>query len=114
MKAYLTGKRGAWLRVTGLGVMVAMVLSSCTGRGGGWLPPGTGVTPPNTAFNFQGRANLGFSFTCENGRLHLSLEYQEQGTYTLPDNLLAVGNPFAIHGVADRISPELESFFCVG
>jgi len=84
--------------ITGLLMVLILVLTSCTGRGGGVLPPTLG---------FTGEATIGFSFTCESGRLHLSLEYQDHATNPF-------GGPFSIHGVADKISPALESYFCIG
>jgi hypothetical protein len=82
----------------GIAMVLILVLTSCTGRGGGVLPPTPG---------FAGQATVGFSFTCENGRLHLSFEYQDHATNPF-------GGPFSIHGVADRISPALESYYCIG
>jgi hypothetical protein len=82
----------------GMATVLTLVLAGCTGRGGGVLAPTLG---------FTGQATIGFSFTCENGRLQLSLEYQDHATNPF-------GGPFSIHGVADKISPALESYFCVG
>jgi hypothetical protein len=87
-----------------------LVISACTGVGGGWLPP-DGIA-------FPGKATLGFAFSCERssrststnpqpGRLRLELSYTEQGTSL-------IGTPFSIHGVADRIDPVIESGMCIG
>src|SRR6476659_1355185 len=114
MKADLARKRTRCAHVAVLAIAAALVLVGCNGQGGGWLPPGAGIERPNNLYNFQGRANVGFTFACEIGTLHLSLEYQDQGRYTLPDNILQQGNPFSIHAVADRLPPDLEDYFCIG
>jgi hypothetical protein len=85
---------------------LAVALTSCTGRGGGQLPP-DGV--------FTGPASFGFSFSCEDkgglnpptGRLHIELSYTDHGTNPL-------GSSFSIHGTADKIDPVVESMFCSG
>ena len=92
------------------GVAATLLLSACTGVGGGWLPP-DGIA-------FTGKATLGFAFSCERsarststnpqpGRLRIELSYTEQGTSL-------IGTPFSIHGVADRLDPVLESAICIG
>src|SRR3954453_3699729 len=92
------------------GVAAALLFGSCTGRGGGWLPP--------DGFAFTGKAVMGFSFSCERssnstntnpptGRLKLELSYGDQGTSP-------IGSSYAIHGTADIIDPVLESAICVG
>ena len=94
----------------GLGSILAVTLSSCTGRGGGQLAPDGLV--------FTGSASFGFSFSCERssnststnpptGRLRIELSYTEHGT-----NLL--GSGFSIHGTADIIDPVVESAVCIG
>jgi hypothetical protein len=94
----------------GLCSLVAVTLSSCTGRGGGQLAPDGLV--------FAGAASFGFSFSCErssnststnppSGRLRIQLSYTDHGT-----NLL--GSGFSIHGTADVIDPVLESAVCIG
>ena len=101
-------------------IVVAIVVTGCTGRGGGWLPP-DGVL-------FSDQATLGFSFKCERsseafelnpkpGRLHIQVSYNEHGAYLgLGD--IAAGGPFSIHGVvddieSDLIDPNLESMACI-
>lgn len=95
-------------------IILAGLLSSCTGRGGGWLPPDNIV--------FSDRASFGFSFSCERSSnatnlqpkpawLHIELSYIEHGTYTAHDGIVA-GGPFSIHGVADSIDPVTESMLC--
>ena len=96
--AFVRIKRLRRFGMSGLAMVLIVGLTSCTGRGGGVLPPSLG---------YIGQATIGFSFTCENGRLSLSLEYQDHATNPF-------GGPFSIHGVADKISPALESYFCVG
>ena len=86
--------------------ILAVVLTGCTGRGGGQLPPSVG---------FTGAASFGFSFSCEDsgginpptGQLRIQLSYTEHGTSLL-------GSPFGIHGTADVIDSELESMICIG
>jgi hypothetical protein len=104
---------------------LAVVLTACTGRGGGYLPPGaslgTDVLPqarfPGTLFT--GKAPFGFAFSCEDkgglnpptGRLAVELAYADQGTSLL------VGAPFSIHGIVDTIKPGdewIESAICIG
>jgi hypothetical protein len=86
------------------------MLSACTGRGGGQLPP-DGVL-------FTGAASFGFSFSCERsshststnpsaGRLRIALSYTEHGTNPL-------GGGFSVHGTVDTLDPGLESRVCVG
>jgi hypothetical protein len=87
--------------------ILAMMLTACTGSGGGYLPP-------DTAFN--GRATFGFNFSCEDkgginpptGQLRLQLTYTDHSTNALP------GSPFSIQGTADKLDPVLESMFCIG
>jgi hypothetical protein len=86
--------------------ILALVLTACTGRGGGQLPPSVGFAAP---------ASLGFSFSCEDsgglnkrtGQLHIELSYTDQGSNPL-------GSSFGIHGIVDKIDPTLESQFCIG
>jgi hypothetical protein len=96
--------------------ILAVMLSACTGAGGGYLPPGptASETFPNTVFT--GRASFGFNFSCEDkggvnpptGQLRLQLTYTDHGTSAL------VGSPFSIHGTVDTIDPVLESMICIG
>jgi hypothetical protein len=99
-----------------------VVLTACTGVGGGYLPPsaslGTDVLPqalfPGTVFT--GRAPFGFTFSCEDkgglnpptGKLAIELAYADQGTSLL------LGAPFSIHGIVDTIDPVVESGICIG
>ena len=95
------------LLLAAIGVLVA-VLTACTGRGGGYLPPQSPV--------FKGPASFGFSFSCEDkggvnpptGQLRIELAYTEHGSY------LPAGSPFSIHGIVDTIDPVLESAICIG
>jgi hypothetical protein len=91
--------------------ILAVVLTACTGRGGGQLPPQTGV--------FTAPASFGFSFSCEDkgginpqtGKLHIELSYTEHGTNVTN----VIGSGFSIHGIVDTIDPpELESQICQG
>jgi hypothetical protein len=101
-------RRSLW--VAAVGILVA-VLTACTGRGGGYLPP--------NAPAFTGQASFGFDFSCERssrststnprtGQLRIELAYTEHGSY------LPAGSPFSIHGIVDRIDPMLESAVCIG
>ena len=86
--------------------VLAVVLTACTGRGGGQLPPSAG---------FKAAASFGFSFSCEDkgglnpptGKLHIELSYNDKGSNPL-------GSSFGIHGIVDRIDPVLESAICIG
>ena len=89
------------------GGTLAVVLSACTGRGGGQLPP------DNVAF--KAPASFGFSFSCEDqgalnprtGQLRIELAYTDHGTNP-------IGSSFSIHGTVDTIDPVLESAVCIG
>jgi hypothetical protein len=91
-------------------VILVVVVTACTGTGGGQLPPSAGFTGP---------ASFGFDFSCERssrstslnpptGQLRIQLSYTEHGSY------LPAGSPFSIHGIVDRIDPVLESAVCIG
>jgi predicted small lipoprotein YifL len=105
--------------------ILAVVLTACTGKGGGYLPPGLYVSDPSidptviTKFgntSFTGQAPFGFTFSCEDnggmnpptGKLAIELAYSDQGTSAL------LGAPFGIHGIVDKIDPVLESMICIG
>jgi hypothetical protein len=89
--------------------ILAVVLTACTGVGGGYLPAGEPT-------GFNGQASFGFTFTCEDkgginpptGQLRIELAYTEHGT------VLLLGAPFSIHGIVDKIDPVLESAICIG
>jgi hypothetical protein len=98
-------RRSIVLAATGI---LALVLTACTGRGGGQLPPQSPA--------FTGSASFGFTFSCEDkggvnpptGQLHVELAYIDHGTSL-------IGSPFGIHGIVDTIDPpELESLVCIG
>jgi hypothetical protein len=78
--------------------VLAVVLTACTGRGGGQLPPSAGFTGP---------ASFGFSFSCENGRLRIELSYTDHGSSP------TIGSQFTIHGTVDQVDPVLESQICI-
>jgi hypothetical protein len=88
--------------------MLAVVLTACTGKGGGYLPPSPAL--------FSGQAPFGFTFSCEDkgginpptGKLAIELAYSDLGTSDF------FGAPFSIHGIVDRIDPVLESAVCSG
>ena len=69
-------RRSVLLAAAGI---LAVVLTACTGRGGGQLPPQPGFTAP---------ASFGFSFSCEDsgginqqtGRLRIQLSYTDHGS----------------------------------
>jgi hypothetical protein len=92
--------------LTAAGIL-ATVLSACTGRGGGQLPPDNAL--------FKAPASFGFSFSCEDkgglnpptGRLGIELAYIDHGSNP-------IGSSFAIHGTVDTIDPVLESAVCIG
>jgi len=101
--------------VAAAGILVA-VLTACTGKGGGYLPPGvTGSDVfPGTVFTAQ--APFGFTFSCEDkgglnpptGKLAIELAYSDLGTSAL------LSAPFSIHGIVDKIDPVVESAVCIG
>jgi hypothetical protein len=102
--------------------ILAVVLTACTGRGGGYLPPGASLGTdvlPQALFGgtvFTGQAPFGFTFSCEDkgglnpqtGKLAIELAYADQGT-----SVLRLGAPFSIHGIVDKIDPVLESAICI-
>jgi hypothetical protein len=79
--------------------ILAVMLTACTGRGGGYLPPQKPV--------FTGQAAFGFTFSCQNGDLKIELAYTDKGSNPL-------GSSFGIHGIVDSIAPVEESEFCIG
>jgi hypothetical protein len=88
--------------------ILAVVLTACTGRGGGQLPP-------NSRLGFSGSASFGFDFSCEDsgginpqtGQLRIQLSYNDKGSNP-------IGSSFGIHGIVDKIDPVLESAICIG
>jgi hypothetical protein len=106
-------RRSVLLAAAGI---LAVMLTACTGSGGGYLPPGPTAsdTFPNTVFT--GKASFGFHFSCEDkgglnpttGQLRIQLTYRDHGTSDL------VGSPFSIQGTADELDPVLESMICIG
>jgi hypothetical protein len=97
-----------FILLTTVGIL-AVVLTACTGVGGGYLPP-------DRVIGFTGPASLGFTFSCEDkggvnpptGQLHIELAYADHGTSPI------LGAPFSIHGIVDTIDPVLESMVCIG
>jgi hypothetical protein len=79
--------------------VLAVVLTACTGKGGGYLPPQSPV--------FTGQASFGFTFSCAKGDLKIELSYNDKGSNP-------IGSSFGIHGIVDRVDPVLESQFCIG
>ncbi len=88
--------------------VLVVVLTACTGRGGGQLPP-------DTEHGFNASASFGFSFSCEDsgglnpqtGQLKIELSYTDHGSNP-------IGSSFGIHGIVDKIDPVLESAICIG
>jgi hypothetical protein len=80
--------------------ILAVLLTACTGKGGGYLPPQTPA--------FTGQASFGFTFSCERGDLKIELSYNEKGT-----SLQIIGSPFGIHGIVDNVNPVVESGLCI-
>jgi hypothetical protein len=103
-------RRSILLAVVGI---LAVVLTACTGVGGGYLPPGASV---GSVVVFTGQASFGFTFSCEDkgginpptGKLAIQLSYTDHGSSVL------LGAPFSIHGIVDKIDPVLESAVCIG
>jgi hypothetical protein len=102
--AHPARRRSLLLAAAGI---LTVVLTACTGRGGGQLPPQSPT--------FNGAASFGFSFSCEDsgginpptGQLRIELAYTERSTGLLT-------KPFGIHGIVDTIDPLLESEICIG
>jgi hypothetical protein len=96
-------------------VLVALV-AACSGRGGGYLPPGPSTSDQFAGTVFTGQAPFGFDFSCQDaggtnpptGQLEIELAYADQGTSAL------ARAPFSIHGVVDTIDPVLASEVCIG
>ena len=90
-----------------LGIL-ALVLTACTGRGGGQLPP-------DTKLGFNASASFGFSFSCQDsgglnpptGQLKIELSYTDKGSNP-------IGSSFGIHGIVDIVDPVVESAICIG
>jgi hypothetical protein len=105
MKTGAPSFRRRFILLATVGIL-AVVLTACTGVGGGQLPPSTGFTGP---------ASFGFSFSCEDkgginpptGQLAIQLSYIDHGTNP-------IGSGFSIHGIVDKIDPVLESQICQG
>jgi hypothetical protein len=97
-------RRSVLLAAAGI---LTVVLTACTGRGGGQLPPDNVL--------FKAPASFGFTFSCEDqgginqqtGQLRIQLSYKDHGSNRL-------GSSFSIHGIVDTIDPVLESEFCIG
>jgi hypothetical protein len=123
-------KRSVLLAMAGL---LLAVLTACTGKGGGYLPPGPNFVPPDVTDSlfseprfsgavFTGQAPFGFTFSCEDkgdlnpppGKLAIELAYSDQGTSTTVNNDTILGAPFSIHGIVDSIDPVDESALCDG
>jgi hypothetical protein len=87
--------------------ILAVMLTACTGSGGGQLPPQSPV--------FMAPASFAFTFSCEDkgginpptGQLRLQLTYRDHGSNP-------IGSSFSIQGTADEIDPVLESMLCSG
>jgi hypothetical protein len=79
--------------------MLAVVLTACTGKGGGYLPPQRPA--------YTGQASFGFTFSCQNGDLKIQLSYNDKGSNPL-------GSSFGIHGIVDQVRPVEESQLCIG
>jgi hypothetical protein len=101
--------------LTAVGIL-AVVLTACTGVGGGYLPPGLTGSDVFPKTVFTGRASFGFTFSCEDkggvnpptGQLRIELAYTDHGSSIL------LGTPFSIHGIVDKIDPVVESAICIG
>jgi hypothetical protein len=94
------------LSIAAIGIL-AVVLTGCTGVGGGQLPPQSPA--------FTGPASFGFAFSCADnggvnpptGQLRIQLSYTDHGSNP-------IGSSFTIHGIVDTIDPVLESAICIG
>jgi hypothetical protein len=118
----------------GVAGMLVAVLAACTGRGGGYLPPGPNLIDPSvidpvsdpvsdkfSGALFTGPAYFGFDFSCEDkgglnpptGQLDIQMAYNDQGT-SYNGQVVVLGAPLSIHGIVDVINPVLESAICIG
>jgi hypothetical protein len=96
--------------------ILAVLLTACTGSGGGFLSAGPTASDTFPETVFTGKASFGFNFSCDDkgglnpstGKLRLQLTYTDQGTSQL------LGAPFSIQGTADKLDPVLESAICIG
>jgi hypothetical protein len=87
--------------------ILAVMLTACTGSGGGQLPP--------QGPEFMAPASFGFTFSCEDkgglnpptGQLRIQLTYTDHGSNP-------IGSSFSIQGTADTLDPVLESEICSG
>jgi len=112
MKVLLNTTRTARLVKASCLLVLVFLLTACTGRGGGWLPPDSLPT------GFTDQATFGISFSCQDssgingpaGRLQIELDYSDKSSN--PPGTL--DGPFSIHGKADTIDPVLESEICSG
>ena len=106
MKTGAPSFRRRSILLAGAGIL-ALVLTACTGRGGGQLPP--------QGLVFKAPASFGFTFSCEDsgginrqtGQLRIQLSYTDHGSNPL-------GSGFSIHGIVDTIDPVVESAVCIG
>ena len=73
--------------------ILAVVLTACTGRGGGHLPP--------RAPGFTGQASFGFTFSCEN---RVICQDPSSPTPTRASN--PIGSSFGIHGISRHDRPS--------
>jgi hypothetical protein len=97
-------RRSVLLAAVGI---LALVLTACSGVGGGQLPPDNVL--------FKAPASLGFTFSCEDkgglnpptGKLSIQLAYIDHGSNP-------IGSGFSIHGIVDKVDPVLESMICSG
>ena len=111
MKTGAPSFRRRFILLVAAGIL-AVVLTACTGVGGGYLPPGASV---GSGVVFTGQASFGFTFSCEDkgginpptGKLAIQLAYTDHGSNPL-------GAPFSIHGIVDKVDPQLESALCIG
>ena len=89
-----------------IGVLVA-VLSACTGRGGGQLPPEGWRSKARRRSASASAARTSGGLNPPTGQLRIQLSYTDHGSNP-------IGSPFGIHGIADMIDPVLESAICIG
>lgn len=106
MKTGENPSRRRSLFLAGVGIL-AVVLTACTGRGGGQLPPQSPM--------FTAPASFGFSFSCQDsgginpptGQLRIELSYTDHGGNP-------IGSSFSVHGIVDEVDPVVESGLCIG
>ena len=81
--------------------ILAVVLTACTGRGGGQLPPEAPGSPARRRSASASAARTR-GLNPPTGQLKIELTYNDKGSNPL-------GSSFGIHGIVDKVDPVVES-----